>query len=319
LAVLALFCLGALANHIQLGNFQGTYTSEFGLGTFMCQDGDEVYGYSDEYLLFHGTVDALDVLTGEFHQPGTGPCAFGTFELDLTSWGAEGFYICQNGVINYLNFVKETILRPSAAQCGRLSTDRNLNLEGRYINTNLLTLDLCFRDPDDDAYDDDDETVQGSLQREENGVIIDQYITGFWHDNGKIFSGTWYEEFNAGAVMMYLRDNGNVDTTYWTGLFRNEGETFIDGTHANDATRHHVGTWPGPRVTSLASQCTKFEVLENVVLTNLRPDDDDNYYYFVDTIYMDPSDIRYVVVESDGAASIVASIAFIIATVALLI
>merc|ERR1711862_878334 len=125
LAVLALFCLGALANHIQLGNFQGTYTSEFGLGTFMCQ----------------------------------------------------------NGVINYLNFVKETILRPSAAQCGRLSTDRNLNLEGRYINTNLLTLDLCFRDPDDDAYDDDDETVQGSLQREENGVIIDQYITGFWHDN----------------------------------------------------------------------------------------------------------------------------------------
>ena len=55
-----------------MGNFQGTYTSEFGLGTFMCQDGDEVYGYSDEYLLFHGTVDALDVLTGEFHQPGTG-------------------------------------------------------------------------------------------------------------------------------------------------------------------------------------------------------------------------------------------------------
>merc|ERR1712224_1048513 len=133
------------------------------------------------------------------------------------------------------------------------------------------------------------------MGREENGVIIDQYITGFWHDNGKIFSGTWDEEFNAGAVMMYLRDNGNVET------------------------RHHVGTWPGPRVTSLASQCTKFEVLENVVLTNLRPDDDDNYYYFVDTIYMDPSDIRYVVVESDGAASIVASIAFIIATVALLI
>lgn len=69
---LLIFFSFPFTDHIQLGNFQGTYTSEFGLGTFMCQDGDEVYGYSDEYLLFHGTVDALDVLTGEFHQPGTG-------------------------------------------------------------------------------------------------------------------------------------------------------------------------------------------------------------------------------------------------------
>ena len=248
-----------------------------------------------------------------------GPCATGTFELDNTSWGAEGFYICQNGVVHAISYVKENSFRPTDAQCARLSRDEDLNLEGRYVNPNLLTLDLCFRDPDDDAYDDDDETIQASLQREVDGVIVDQFLSGFWHDNGKVFTGTWYENFNAGAIMMYLRDNGNVDYTWWVGLYKTEGETYIDGTHAYDSTRHGTGTWNGPRVTSVASQCTKFEVLEYVVKSNLRPDDDDNYYYFVDTIYFEEGDVQYVNLgSSSDASSLVASFVVTIAVLAVL-
>lgn len=57
---------------VLLGSFEGTYTSPFGLGMHICQSGNFVHGYSDESLIFRGTVDAFDVLTGTFYQAGSG-------------------------------------------------------------------------------------------------------------------------------------------------------------------------------------------------------------------------------------------------------
>lgn len=314
LSLLFLCCIGfSLCNHLsraQLGSFEGTYSSEFGLGMYICQNGDNIHGYSDESFLFRGEIDELDVAKGEFILAGEGNCQSGSFELDLTSWGVEGFYICDNGKVVAISGVKQSPFRPTNNQCATLWVDDDLDLQGRYLDENSLTLDLCFRDPDDDGGDDDDETVQGSLRRlDSNGNVVDQFVTGFWYDNGKIFTGTWYEEFNAGAVLMYLRDNGNVDYTYWTGLLRQEGNTVIDGNQAYNHAFHRTGTWPGPRSTTTFNECTKFEVEQTFVLQNLRAiedDDDDNYYYFVDTQYLDLSDIEYQRVSTTGSASTIA-------------
>merc|ERR1712137_1542765 len=145
-ALVLFVCIGAaFGNHgarVLLGGFEGTYTSEFGLGMFICQDGNFVYGYSDESFLFRGTVDALDVMTGTFYKAGSGPCATGTIELDLTTWGVEGFYICSNGKVVTMSSVR----------------------------LNEFT-------PDDDGGDDDDETVQTSfqLQNRESGETEDYF------------------------------------------------------------------------------------------------------------------------------------------------
>jgi hypothetical protein len=308
-ALIVLFCVGtAFGNHgarVLLGSFEGTYSSEFGLGMYICQDGDVVHGYADESFIFRGTADQFDVLTGNFYQAGSGPCSTGTFELDLTTWGVEGFYICQNGKVNTWSAVRQSGFRPTAHQCATLWSDDDTDLEGRFQSDDLLFVDLCFRDPDDDGGDDDDETVQLSYQLNEDGTIIDGFASGFWYANGKIFVGTFYEDFVAGPILMYLNHDGDVRYSWWTGLFQREGRTFLDGNQANNPELHGVGKWNGPRSSSTADLCTRFEVLQTFVLKNLRAiaDDDEDYYYFVDEKYIDTSDIEYLRVETASSSS----------------
>lgn len=200
--------------------------------------------------------------------------------------------------------------RPSDAQCATLWSDDDLDLEGRWENDDRLVADLCFRDPDDDGGDDDDETVQTSFQiLNSEGVATDAFASGFWHANGKIFTGTWYQDFVGGPLMMWVRDNGDVDYTQWTGLFQQEGRTVLDGSQAHNSALHTTGTWNGPRKSTTSNQCTRYEVLQTFVLKNLRAiaDDDEDYYYFIDELYLSDSEIEYRNVQDSSSSAVIVS------------
>jgi len=331
-AALCLFAAVHCAHRVQIGSFEGEYTSPFGKGLFVCQNDDFVQGFMDEHLIFFGNTDPADGhhLEGVFYNAGTGNCATGTFEFERTSWGMEGYLVCGgNGRVIPLSEVRSSEFRPRDNQCGLLSDEDNMDLEGRWLDENRLAMDLCFRAPDDDEGDDDDETVQGSLQRlTDDGAVSDEFVTGFWHENGRIFVGTWFEDFKAGAIMMYLRNNGDIDYTRWTGLVREDGQTYIDGNQIYDHTQHQVGTFFAPRRTSTADECTKYEVLMPFVLRNLHAvaDDDDDLYYFMKTYYFDEEDQLYLRVPADAldvdsensSSMLMASIALIMALVVLI-
>jgi len=329
--LVAALCLVAAVqcNHrVNIGSFQGVYTSPFGKGLFVCQDDDFVQGYMDEHLIFFGNANG-DHLEGNYYDAGTGNCATGTFELERTKWGIEGYLVCGgNGRVIPLSEVRSSEFRPRDAQCGLMSEQVGLDLEGYWLDDNRLNMALCFRAPDDDEGDDDDETVQGSLQRLSNdGTVHDEFVTGFWHENGRIFIGTWYEDFKAGAIMMFLRNNGDIDYTRWTGLVREDGQTYIDGNQINDHNQHQLGTFHAPRRSTTADECTKYEVLQPFVLRNLHAvaDDDDDLYYFMKTYYFDEEDQLYLRVDGDflddsedSSSMLVASIALIMALVVLI-
>jgi len=107
-----------------------------------------------------------------------------------------------------------------------------------------------------------------------------------------------------------LRDNGNVDYFWWTGLVKQGGQTYIDGLQLNDPNLHGRATFNGPRSTITAADCTRFEVLKTFVFTNLPPRNDDNYYYFVDTEYLDSAKFVYLYVENE-AGQLAISLLFI--------
>merc|ERR1712233_116258 len=117
--------------------------SPFGKGLFVCQNKDFVQGYMDEHLIFFGNANG-DHLEGNYYDAGTGNCATGTFELERTKWGIEGYLVCGgNGRVIPLSEVRSSE----------------------------------FRAPDDDEGDDDDETVQGSLQRiSDDGTVHDEFV-----------------------------------------------------------------------------------------------------------------------------------------------
>lgn len=239
-----------------------------------------------------------------------GPCVRGTFEFDMTTDGFSGFYTCQ-----YLegsrawDAQRTSIFRPPDSQCALLYKPDTLDLEGEWIDASnsALNIDICFQDPDDD-----DETVKASLQhRTSAGVIEDWFIAGTWYNDGKILQGTWYTDLNAGAIMLYLRNNGNIDYFWWTGLVFDSGQTYIDYLQLGDITNHGRGTFNGPRSQIVYEDCSKYEVLEKYVKVNLPRDDDDNYYYFIQTYYLDHYLFNYLV--PDGATTMTASLIVIIA------
>merc|ERR1712063_98791 len=105
-AALCLFAAVHCAHRVQIGSFEGEYTSPFGKGLFVCQNDDFVQGFMDEHLIFFGNTDPADGhhLEGVFYNAGTGNCATGTFEFERTSWGMEGYLVCGgNGRVVPLN------------------------------------------------------------------------------------------------------------------------------------------------------------------------------------------------------------------------
>jgi len=286
----------------QLGSFEGTYTTNHGGLLHICQDGVKVQGYFNDVGIIQGGVTPNGrKVNGQFFLAGYGNCIRGTFELELTGDGVEGFFVCsaQAGVTPIVA-PRLNVFRPTDAQCALLWENPKVSgtvnitntLEGHWEDTNHLPLDLCFR-----SLGNDNVTVSGSMTvQNPHGLIALQYVTGFHSDQGRIFSGTWFQDFNAGAIMIWLRNNGDIDYTWWTGLIYNDGHTYIDYSQLRNRFRHGGGTIQGPRIDTTYDNCTKQEILERYVLKNLRSisdDDDDNYYYFIDDDYLDHHQIRY--------------------------
>ena len=238
-----------------------------------------------------------------------GNCIRGNFELELTSWGLEGFFICSGrpGVVT-VQATKLHPFRPTDSQCGLIWEEKTDTLEGRWTDAlnNDLYADICFRNPDDDNGDDDDETVQGSLKVvSPTGEVVDTFISGFWGKDGRILSATWYQDLTAGAILMWLRNNGDIDYTWWTGLVYDNGDTFIEYAQATNPLYHGTGTYkPSANRTTTFDECKSNEILQYFVLKNLPRDDDDNYYYFLDTQYIEPENIRYFAqLSTDNSAT----------------
>lgn len=76
---------------VQLGSFEGTYTSSlFGQGTWVCQDDDFVQGSYDEVGIFHCLIGDDGVCEGEFFDAGSGACPLRLpLPLDAARWAGK--------------------------------------------------------------------------------------------------------------------------------------------------------------------------------------------------------------------------------------
>jgi len=316
--VLLIALIGAVAcDH--LGNFEGSYVFADGSSFYLCQDGTQVQGaYSELGLVRGGAVGAQ--MTGNFWSAGRGPCVLGTVELDYTDEGVEGTFVC-NALpgAQPIRVTRVSNFRPTDSQCGIIS-ESGASLEGKWINNDGLELDACFRVPGDRV---DDETFQASLQRvNSDGVVVDWFLNGYWVDSGRIALGTWYQDLSAGAFMLYLRNNEQIDYVFWTGLLFDEGRTYIDMNQLNNAELHGTGTFKlpfggSPAHQTTSNQCTRNEILQTLVLKNLHQlEDDDNYYYFVQTEYLDA--FEYVKDLSSGAGSVLPLVALVASLIVVL-
>jgi len=297
-----------------LDNFEGSYVFPDGSYLYLCQDGVKVEGSFSEKGILRGGVSGASssLLTGNFWTAGTGPCVTGTFSFILQSYGVNGSYVC-NAITGSIPWTatRTSNFRPSDENCAlTIDSSSKKNLEGRWINNDGLELNACFIKPTATV----DETFQGSLERvNSDGVIVDWFLNGFWVDSGRIFLGTWYQDLSAGAAIFYLRNNGNVDYFWWTGLLHNQGQTYLDINQLNNPALHGKGTYKLPiggpvehETTSAA--CNVDFALKSLVLANLgaaKPDDDDNYYYFIDTEYLDVINyINYTPVASASSLGV---------------
>merc|ERR1712137_1415125 len=103
-SALCLFAAVHCAHRVQIGSFEGEYTSPFGKGLFVCQNDDFVQGFMDEHLIFFGNTDPADGhhLEGVFYNAGTGNCATGTFEFERTSWEWKVTLCAEEMVVSFL-------------------------------------------------------------------------------------------------------------------------------------------------------------------------------------------------------------------------
>jgi len=288
-----------------LYSFEGVYSSDFGAGLYVCQDANFIRGSWDELGILVGTVDG-NVATGSYWIAGTGPCVRGQFTWTLTSEGFEGSRTCQfTDDVYPWKADQFSLFRPTNSECALLyNADGGLDIEGEWTDREQLALDVCFIDPLKDQFGTD---AQVSFQkRNTEGAIVNWYAEGLWGNDGKIFQGTYYYDLNAGAILIFLRDNGNIDYFWWTGIIRTRGQTYIDELQLHDPSLHGRGTFNGPRTAITATDCAQFEVLKTFVFTNLPEDDDNDYYYFVDTSYLDSTDFRYFYIENDANQQVIA-------------
>jgi len=299
LLTLVLFCILFTVDcaveevEAKLGSFEGTYTSPRGFGLFICEDEGKIQGSYDEVGILWGELSAdKKNVTGRFVEAGFGPCSKGNFEITLTSDGFEGTIICTSTSDDSpRKWVerKKSLFRPSDNHCALRYSRKDLTVEGRWTNSNGLFMDVCFVESRR-SY----ESVHISLRHAtSNGNVVDWYVLGDHLDNGKVVQGTWYQNFTAGAFLLYIREGGELEYIWWTGLVGTNGNTYIDSNQYYDITRHGIGHYRGPRQSILASDCTRNEILRPLVRQNLHQDDDDNFYYFVQTKYLDSGDFLY--------------------------
>jgi hypothetical protein len=277
LSFVALVCS---QNFAQIGTFEGTYDDEYGGNLYVCQNGNVLQGAYSEVGVVNGIV-ADNKVTGKFFQAGYSDCNIGTFEWTLTDEGFEGNYTCNNipGTFPWVQ-KKYDVFRPSDDQCALLY-DGDGSTQGHWtIENGHWTLDSCFTSADAE----DQFTVHVSYQTENDGEVHPNVglIHGFSVFNGKIFVGTWYEDFVGGAVLGFLNIKQELVLYYWTGLAGRQGGSIIDAEELHVPEYHWITKYHNSQKTSLA-QCTRNEYLSDYVNNALYYYQDGNlqYVYFV--------------------------------------
>ena len=194
----------------------------------------------------------------------------------------------------------------------------NQTLDGSWKDIHGHAMDICvteqrfqlsyLRDPDN-----------------EQGPLIDGYAIGTTFVNGKVLSGTWYEEDSAGAIILFYRDNGELQYWRWTGLLGNQGRTIIDLSQYYNRKLHRTVYYPSMSGNATPKECARFNIVKDYVLATLRQDDGDYYYFVEDDVFSTEFyNIYYtsattVYVNSNGAVGLFVSSFLLAVVLALLI
>ena len=159
------------------------------------------------------------------------------------------------------------------------------SINGRYTDNYNQPKDLCTSKT----------SATGSyLYLGSDDVVEKAYFEGTAHENGKVFTGTWYSPVPlAGAVLYYVDSVGDVHAYFWTGLDGTEGDTVINPAEYLQSQYHRVEKYTGPISKSSSTSCDDYSSIKTKVLVNLAADADDDLYYFV------TSDFNNVV-DDDG-------------------
>ena len=260
LSFVALVCS---QNFAQIGTFEGTYDDEaYGGNLFLCQNGDTIQGQYSEVGIINGVV-SNNTASGKFFQAGFNDCNIGTFEWTLTDEGFEGTYTCNNipGSFDWIA-KKYDVFRPTDDQCALLY-DGDGSIQGHWtIENGHYTLDSCFTN----GTITDQFTVHASYQTENDGETYPNVgsVHAFSVFNGKIFVGTWYEDFVGGPVMGYLNGKQELVVNFWTGLAGRQGGSVIDNTELHVPDYHWITKYHNSYKTSVA-QCTRNDYLAEYV------------------------------------------------------
>jgi len=278
-------------NYPRIGTFEGNYDSE-GEKLYFCINGNILQGSIGESAILNGVVSSDgQSANGTIYIAGLSNCDQGMFFINRTAEGFSGYHTCNRlpGVKAPLSGRKLSAFRPTDAQCALVYPTPDLTLEGRWVDQNGQTYDICFKS----SSSGDNYTAHISYTTSNSGSYYypNQGFMAAYHElSGRVVKGTWYEDYNAGAMLMYLNNNGEIILWKWTGLLGHQGATYFDYKQKNLPDMHEVLTLTGPSLTTNA-QCDRNKKLDNFVLENLQnvfSNQNGEFYYFLNTYISNP-------------------------------
>lgn len=249
------------------------------------------------------------------HKYKTANCDAGPFQMNLTD---EGFTFL--GQCNRLPLLpvfetarKVNTFRPTDDQCELLYVGNDTTLEGNWNEVKSgRSLDICFKtsDPKNSF------TVHASYDTvNENSYYYPNvgFFEGFHFVEGKIMHGTWYEDFNGGSWLAFLRNTGELKIFKWTGLMGTKGATIFTPDQYRQADLHSIETYSNRDVTDYAA-CNRNRKISTFVLENLPvvyPYHANGFYYFLDTFisypYYNDFGSKYILYFTAGVSPLVPS------------
>ena len=245
-------------------------------------------------------------------------CDSGAFEIVYNDEGFTGTHTCNRLRGETFDFSgrKLSAFRPTDDQCALLSTDSEVSLEGRWSFSDGNTIDICFKE----SSNKDSFTVHSSYTTDNSGSYYypnEGFLAAYHYLGGRIVKGAWFEDYNGGAWLMFIRNTGKATVWKWTGLLGTRGATYVDEIQYNEPDYHQAYSLSGPASTT-NQECDRNQNLDKFVLDNLQvvyPENPNGFYYFLDSAISEPDYVidnqSAVLILSNGASTLVSSIALL--------
>merc|ERR1712000_508653 len=228
--------------------FNGEWTDDtksgLGYSTFICVDGNQLYGAYSEIGIFQGTVRANGMqASGNWYQAGGNalthyPVNTGTFSLTLLPDGS-GFSGSWNNGTRDVPWVESRVstVVPNGYQCARLFPVETVGgywqnvAEGSHweicVNSQQKTYNSSFYEP-------------SVGQGEENGLA---------YNSNQVISGYYQSRATRGINLAFVYFDGTLGNYWWT---MPAGNATIGAEDYNNPARHGVGNWKYGDVPSVA-------------------------------------------------------------------